>query len=49
MARWHPEMRSRRRGGNTAGVGRRGGEDGADMRGPCVSEGVERRRQERKV
>jgi hypothetical protein len=45
----HPEVRSRRRGeqrrgGDTAVVGRHGGEDGADKRGPCVNEGVERRR-----
>jgi hypothetical protein len=54
MARWHPEVRSRlhgerRRGGDTAGVGQHGGEDGADKRGPCVSEGIERRRRERKA
>jgi hypothetical protein len=49
MARQHPEVRcgrrgERRRGGDTAGVGRRGGEDGADKQGPCVSGGIERRR-----
>jgi hypothetical protein len=37
------------RSGDTAGVSRRGGEDGADKRGPCISEGIERRRRERKV
>jgi hypothetical protein len=30
---------SGQRGGFTAGVGRCGGEDGTDMRGPCVSGG----------
>jgi hypothetical protein len=54
MARWHPEVRSGQRGerwcgGDMAGVGRHGGEDGADKWGPCISEGIERRRQERKA
>jgi hypothetical protein len=48
MARRHPKVRSGRRGerrcgGDTAGVGLHGGEDGADKRGPCISEGIERR------
>jgi hypothetical protein len=34
--------------GAVVGVGRRGGEDGADKRGPCVSEGKERRRESKK-
>jgi hypothetical protein len=54
MARRHPEVWSgrheeRRRGGDTAGVDRRGGEDGDDKQGPCVSEGIARRRRERKA
>jgi hypothetical protein len=49
MAWRHPEVRSGQRGGDTAGVGRRGGEDGADKRGPCVSEGIEKRRREWKA
>jgi hypothetical protein len=54
MARRHFEVRSgrrgeRQRGGDTAGFGRYGGEDGADKRGPCVSEGIERRHRERKA
>jgi hypothetical protein len=53
MARRHPEVWSGRRGerrriGDTARVGRHDGEDGADKRGPCISEGIERRRRERK-
>jgi hypothetical protein len=39
----------RRRGGDTAGVGRRGGEDKTDKWGPCVSGWIERRRRERKA
>jgi hypothetical protein len=39
----------RRRGGFTAGVGRRGGGDGADKRAPRVTRWIERRRQERKA
>jgi hypothetical protein len=36
-------------GGGAIGVGRRGVEERADKRGPCVSEGRERRRRERKA
>jgi hypothetical protein len=36
-------------GGGAIGVGRRGVEERADKRGPCVSEGGERRRRERKA
>jgi hypothetical protein len=36
-------------GGGTIGLGRRGVEERADKRGPCVSEGRERRHQERKA
>jgi hypothetical protein len=36
-------------GGGTIGVGRRGVEERADKRGPCVIEGRERRRQEWKA
>ncbi len=49
MAQRYPEARSGRRGkrwrgGDTAGVGRHGGEEDSDMWGPRVSEGRERRR-----
>jgi hypothetical protein len=43
------EARSRRHGGDTAGVGRRGGEDEIDNWGPCVSGWIERRRREWKA
>jgi hypothetical protein len=36
-------------GGGATGVGRSGVEERADKRGPCVSEGRERRRRERKA
>jgi hypothetical protein len=36
-------------GGGAIRVGRRGVEERADKRGPCVSEGRERRRRERKA
>jgi hypothetical protein len=39
----------RRRGGDTAGVGRRGEEDETDKWGPCVSMWIVRRRRERKA
>jgi hypothetical protein len=38
-----------RLGGGTIGVGRSGVEERTDERGPCVSEGRERRRRERKA
>jgi hypothetical protein len=43
------EARSGRRGGDTAGVGRRGGEDETDKWGPCVSGWIERRHREWKA
>jgi hypothetical protein len=39
----------RRRGGDTAGVNRRSGEDETDKWGPCVIGWIERRRRERKA
>jgi hypothetical protein len=36
---WSGRRKERRRRGFTAGVGRHGGEDGTDTRGPCVSGG----------
>jgi hypothetical protein len=36
-------------GGGAIGVGRRGVEERADKRGPCITEGRERRRRERKA
>jgi hypothetical protein len=36
-------------GGGAIGVGRRRVEERADKRGPCISEGRERRRRERKA
>jgi hypothetical protein len=38
---WSGRRRERRRGGFTAGVGRHGGEDGADKRVPYVNGGRE--------
>jgi hypothetical protein len=54
---WHLEVRSggvdrpdaAGLGGGTTGVGRSRVEERADKRGPCVSEGRERRRRERKA
>jgi hypothetical protein len=46
---WSGRHEEQRHSGDTAGVGRRGGEDETEKWGPCVSGWIERRRRERKA